>query len=197
MSAETVTLKIEEKARESAETILAEAQKEAEKKYAEILAEAKVREEKILDTAKRNADTLRRGILQGATQKAKLEGLGVKRSLMTEVKSLALKKLENSDEKALMRIFVKNVEASGLSGEFTLIPSPIHRKILEKNVALLEKAGNIKIKTSENDAPLSSGFILCSDIYDVDFSLDAILDEVFTQNEKVVYNSLFESGEAK
>ncbi|MBQ5746696.1 MAG: hypothetical protein IIV81_02035 [Clostridia bacterium] len=197
MSAETVTLKIEEKARENARAILAEAQSAAEKKYADILAEAKAREEKILEAANRNADTLRKGLLQGAAQKAKLEGLKVRRALMDEVKDSALKKLSCADEKTLMGVFEKSVKESKLSGEFNLIPSSLHRKMLENNLSLLEKAGSIKIKISENDADLSTGFLLSSDIYDVDFSLDAILDELFIQNEKVIYDCLFESGEAK
>lgn len=197
MSAETVTLKIEEKAREKAKEILAEAQKEAEKKYSDIMSEAKLREEKITSTAKRNADTLCRGILQGAKQKAKLDELKLKRSLMAEVKNRALSKLLESDEKTLIGIFEKNIRESGLSGEFTLIPSSLHRKILEKNLTSLEKVGNIKIKMADNDTTLSSGFLLSSDIYDVDFSLNAILDEIFTKNEKLIYNILFESGEGK
>lgn len=197
MSAETVTLKIEEKAKEIAKGIITDAQREAEKRYSDILAEAKIREEKIIENAKRNADTLSRGIVQGATQKAKLDELKLKRELMTNVKNRALSKLLGSSEKTLIGIFEKNIKESGLSGEFSLIPSTLHRKILEKNLTSLEKAGNIKIKMADSDATLSSGFLLSSDIYDVDFSLDAILDELFVKSEKLIYDTLFEGGESK
>ena len=131
------------------------------------------------------------------TDEAKLDELKLKRDLLAEVKNRALSKLLEAPEKRLIGIFEKNIKESGLSGEFTLIPSVIHKKIIEKNLASLEKAGAIKIKIADTDASISSGFLLSSDIYDVDFTLDAIVEECFTNSEKVIYDILFESGEGK
>jgi vacuolar-type H+-ATPase subunit E/Vma4 len=64
-------------------------------------------------------------------------------------------------------------------------------------VAELEKAAGIKLTLSDKDADIDTGFVLSAENYDVEFSVDAILDEVFEQNEKAIADILFNTGDVK
>ena len=195
MSAETVTTKIEEKAKEAALEILAKAEEEAVNVRAAILADAKAREDKILNTAAQNAEITKKGIIQSAKLNANLLLLGAKRDAMNKVKKEAEKKILSFDDDKLLALFVKELKNSDLSGEFTLIPAKCHRKFALANAPEMEKAAGIKINVSQKDADIENGFILSNDIYDVDFSIDAIIEEAFEKNEKAIYDTLFEGEE--
>lgn len=192
MSAETVTNKIEEKAKESALEILANAEKEGARIRDGIIADARQREEKILKTAELNAEITKKGILQSANQSAKLLLLKTKREAMDKVKEEAKKKLLAAADKEIISLFIGEMKKSELSGEYTLFPSKLHRDIIEKNLKEIEKAVGVKITVSGDDCDVANGFVLSNEIYDVDFSLDAIIDEAARINEKSVYDTLFE-----
>ena len=195
MSAETVTTKIEEKAKEAALEILAKADKEALKVRDDILADAHAREDKIIGTAKQNAETIKKGIIQSAKLNSNLLLLSAKRDAMNNVKKEAKKKLLSFDDEKLLEFFIKEIKNSDLSGAFTLIPAKSFRSFSTANAQKIEKAADIKITVSENDADIEAGFVLSNDIYDVDFSIDAIIEEVFEKNEKAIYDTLFEGEE--
>ncbi|MBQ7898119.1 MAG: V-type ATP synthase subunit E [Clostridia bacterium] len=192
MSAETVTNKIEEKAKESAREILAIAEKEGEKVRDGIISEAHEREEKIIKSAGHTAEITKKGILQSANQSARLLILKTKREAMDKVKDEAKAKLLASDGKEIVSLFLHEMKKSGLSGEYTLFPSGLHRDLIKKNVKEIEKSVGIKITVSDDNAEINNGFILSNDTYDVDFSLDAIVEEAFEISEKSVYDTLFE-----
>ncbi len=192
MSAETVTNKIEEKAREGALEILAAAEKEGAKARDGIIADAREREDKIIKNAELNAEITKKGILQSASQSAKLLILKAKREAMEKVKEEAKKKLLSATDKKIVEIFAGEMKKSELSGEYTLFPSELHREIIVKNLKEIEKATGVKITVSSVNADVENGFILSNDIYDVDFSLDAIIDEAAQNNEKSIYDTLFE-----
>ena len=188
MSADTVTLKIEEKAKESAKVILEEAKKEADKKREAVIADAALREEKIISNAEFQSDVVKKGILQNANAKRKLDTL--------KEETLALEKVKESAKATLLEkdctdIFIKYMKESLLDGEYTLVPSSFHREILEKNLKKIEKEVGISLKISQTDAAIDSGFMLQGEIYDVDFSLDAIIDETFEKSKKEIHSTLF------
>lgn len=195
MSAETVTTKIEEKAKEAALEILAKAEEEALKVRDDILADAHAREDKIIGTAKQNAETIKKGIIQSAKLNSNLLLLSAKRDAMNNVKKEAKKKLLSFDDEKLLEFFIKEIKNSDLSGAFTLIPAKSFRSFSTANAQKIEKAADIKITVAENDADIEAGFVLSNDIYDVDFSIDAIIEEVFEKNEKAIYDTLFEGEE--
>lgn len=195
MSAETVTTKIEEKARLKADEILSEARKEAEEKAAILLGEADERKEKILDSAKRQAELTVKGILQSAEQSAKLSQLSLRREMMEEVKRTALSKLSSLGEGTLIKIYSSELSDSALSGEFLLLPAKSDRAMLKKNLSLLEKSAGVKIELSESDADIENGFILSSESYDVDFSLEEIVNDKFSSYEKDIHDALFQLKE--
>lgn len=192
MSAETVTTKIEEKANEAAKEILLQAEKEAAKNCEEIILEARGREEKIIKTAQQNAEIIKKGIIQSAKLNSKLLILGAKRAAMNEVKEGALKEILAFSDKELLDFFVKEIKLSDLKGEFVLYPAKCHRAFVSANADKLEKDTDIKITVSDLDAEVETGFVLSSDTYDVDLSVDAILTEAFEKNEKAIYDTLFE-----
>ena len=195
MSAETVTTKIEEKAKENALEILARAEEEALKAREAILADAKAREDKILKTAAQNAEITQKGIIQSAKLSSNLLLLGAKRDAMNKVKEEAKKKILSFKDDELLALFIKELKNSDLTGEFTLIPAKCHRKFALANASKIEKDADIKITVSEKDADIETGFVLSNDIYDVDFSIDAIIEEAFEKNEKAIYDTLFEGEE--
>lgn len=197
MSAETVTLKIEEKAREAAKTIVAEAKAKAKENRETILSEAKERADKMLEASKERADIAEKGRARADALNMKLGVLEMKRSLLEIAKKDAKAKLLNMNEKEFVRIFTKYVSESELSGEFTLLPSANHRSLSAKAIKELAKATSLTLILSDEDANIDSGFILSSDSYDVEFSLDAIIDEVFEKEESNIADILFETGDGK
>ena len=196
MSAETVTTKIEEKARAAAEAIIAEAKEKAEKEREITLSNAKERAAKMLENSKQNADIAERGRAQADALNNKLGVLGAKRQMLDIARNDAKAKLANINETEFVRIFKKYISESNLSGSFELLPAEIHRDFCKNSIAEFEKCG-IKITMSENNAPFDTGFMLASENYDVEFSFDAILDAVFEKSEKEIADILFETGDVK
>lgn len=197
MSAETVTTKIEEKARLAADEILTEARKKADSDRKVILDDAALRVEKMLEGAKQNAEIAEKGRAQTDAMNIKLGILDTKRQIINEAKNEAKAKLINMSGEDFIKIFTKYISTSELSGEFELIPSAVHRDFCKGAIKSFEKCADIKIKLSKADADIDSGFILSSDEYDVEFSLDAVLDEVLEENEKAIADILFETGDVK
>lgn len=197
MSAETVTNKIEEKARAAAEAIIAEAKEKAASERDDIINDAKLRADKMLENAKQNAQIAEKGRAQADAMSIKLGILGAKRDMLNKARSDAKAQLVKMDKDSFVKIFSKYLAASELSGEFELIPSAAHRELCTATVKELEKAGSITLTVSNKDADTDSGFVLSGESFDVEFSVDAILDEVFEQNEKAIADILFETGDVK
>ncbi len=197
MSAETVTNKIEEKAHLSAEAIIKDAKAKAEADRALILEDAKLRADKMIEKAKINAEITEKGRAQSDAMNTKLEVLSLKRELLLKAKDEAKEKLLKTIDKNFVDVFKKYVLDSELSGEYELIPSPLHRELCTKSIADIEKACGIKLTLSDKNADIDSGFIVSCENYDVVFSLNDILDEVFEKNEKIISIQLFETGDAK
>lgn len=197
MSAETVTNKIEEKARAAAEAIIAEAKVKAEEERKAILDDASTRAAKMLDNAKQNAEIAERGRAQADSLNKKLGILEVKREALAKAKADAKAKLSAIDQAAFTKIFTKYLSESELAGDFVLLPAAAHRSLCEKAVADFEKSAGITITVSDKNAETDTGFILSSENYDVEFSLDAVLDSVFEKDESVIADILFETGDVK
>ena len=195
MSAQTVISKIEEKARETASVILEEGKLEAKKVYDEIVSDAKVRADAIKKKAQDNAALLERGRRQSDNQMKSLALLKAKKDALLLARESAKKELLEITDKRFVEIFSKYMSLSDLSGEFTLIPSKEHRALAEKNQKKLEKNVGVSLTISDTDADIVGGFIISSDIYDVDYSLDSILDFIFEENEKAISEILFQKGE--
>lgn len=197
MSAETVTTKIEEKARAAAEAIIAEANEKAQSERKSILDDASIRAEKMLEGARLNAEIFEKGRAQADAMNSKLGILSLKRDMLAKARVEAKSKLAKMDASKFVSVFSKYLAASELSGEYELIPSSSHRAFCKEAVAEFEKSANIKLTVSDKDAEFDTGFMLSSKDYDVEFSIDAILDEVFENNEKDIANILFETGDVK
>lgn len=195
MSAETVTNKIEEKAKEQALEILATADKEALKVREDILSDARAREEKIIGVATQNADTVKKGIIQSAMLNSKLLILGAKRDAMNKVKEEAKKKILAFNDNELIAFFVKAIKSSNLTGEHFLVPSKNYRKFADENIEKIEKESGIDLTLAFFDADIETGFVLSNEFYDVDFSIEAIIEDAFERNEKAIYDTLFEGEE--
>ena len=196
MSAETVTIKIEEKARAAAEAIISEAKEKADKEREITLSNAKSRADKMLENSKQNAEIAERGRAQADALNNKLGVLGAKRQMLDIAKNDAKAKLGNINETEFARIFKKYISESNLSGSFELLPAEKHREFCKNSIGEFEKCG-LKITMSESNAPFETGFMLASENYDVEFSFDAILDAVFEKSEKDIADILFETGDVK
>lgn len=197
MSAETVTLKIEEKALAAAEAIIIEAKENAEKESAVTLANAGARADKMLEAAKLNAEIAERGRAQADSLNTKLGILAAKREMLATARAEAKAKLVKMSDGEFVRIFSKYLSESELSGEYTLAPSSVHEELCKKNLAELAKNAGISLTIVPVTDAIDTGFMLIADNYDVEFSIDAILDSVFEANEKEIADILFETGDVK
>ena len=64
-----------------------------------------------------------------------------------------------------------------------------------KNIEKIEKESGIDLTLAFFDADIETGFVLSNEFYDVDFSIESIIEDAFERNEKAVYDTLFEGEE--
>ncbi len=190
MSTQSVTSKIIENAKLASAQTLDNAKKEAEEKRSEIINLALQRAENIKSNAEKDAEILKKGRKQADKMNAKLALLNVKREILGEVKKKAKSIAVNDDSFA--EIFSLKIKESSLSGEYILKPSALHRSSCKKALGAFEKAADIKLTLSKENADIENGFILSCESYDVEFSLDEITDEIFDNSEKEIAQILFD-----
>lgn len=213
MSAENVIRKIEEKASAEAEEILEQGRKKASKAENDILEDAKRRASDILTEAKKNADGLLRGIKQQEELNVRIDEINEKRRILEKQKEAAEQELGKSDRKSWMKLYTRLICENAAPGTVYVQVSSEEagkysgngfcREAVGEAISILdywsaaasEKCGEkVTFLLDKNFAKISGGVILCGENYDVDLSVEALLKEVFEENEKKIADCLFDTG---
>ena len=217
MSAETVIKKIQDKAAAEAEAITNAGKAEAEALRSSILDEAQTKADAITDRGSSQAELILRGGVQEAELDNKISYLNTKHDLLNKAKLTAKKQLNKLSDKDWGELYTKLVSQYAMNGAVTIQASerdlPKFRNktfcadnfgekksLLSRDKLLHEYWGKllsdernekVSVTVSDEPADIDGGIILCGDEYDIDLSFDAILDEIFEQNEKEIADSLF------
>lgn len=202
MSAETVIGKIEEKAAAEIETIRKEAEKQAEDSRKSILAEAESKASAIRREAEEQAERMVSVGKQQSGLEARLSFLQEKRKLLADLRESVKGILVRYDETETANILTKLAGEAPFSGE-------VFVKVAEKDAPLFEngklldewsrtfsqKFGKtVQYRLASERAAMDGGILLRGDHYDVDCSLETVLDAVFEAHEKEIADCLFSSG---
>ena len=202
MSAETVIGKIEEKAAAEIDAIQKEAEKQAEASRKSILAEAESKASAIRREAEEQAERVVSVGKQQSGLEARLSFLQEKRKLLADLRESVKRILLQYDETETANILTKLAAEAPFSGE-------VFVKIAEKDAGLFEsgklldewsrtfsqKFGKmVQYRLASERAAIDGGMFLSGDHYDVDCSLDTVLDTLFESHEKEIADCLFGSG---
>jgi vacuolar-type H+-ATPase subunit E/Vma4 len=220
MSAETVIKKIQDKAQAEAELIKRTGRADAEALRTSIIAEANEKTAVIAKRAKDQAELILKGGVQQAELDNRISYLNCQHALLDRVKEKAKEQIRKYDDKKWFELYLKLIDRYAMNGKVTIQASPEdigkfkskafsaglfgeEKGLLSKltKVRLLsdhltrivsERRGKAVIFTLDDEpADIEGGVILVGEEYDVDLSYDAILDEIFQQNEKEIADSLF------
>lgn len=201
MSAETVIGIIEEKAAAEIEAILKEAEKQAEESRKSILSEAESKANAIRREAEEQAErTVSVGKQQNGLE-ARLSFLQKKRTLLAELRDSVKSALLQYEASETVKFLTKLAVEAPFSGEVSV-------SVAEKDAALfadgklLEEWSNtfsqkfgraVQYRLAPERAAISGGILLSGVNYDVDCSIETVLDAVFEAHEKEIADCLFGS----
>lgn len=210
MSADTVIKKIQDKAAAEADAITKAGKDEADALRASVMAEAQKKADAIVQRGKAQADMILRGTNQQAELDNKIGYLNCKHELLDKLREAAKQELTKYDNKKWGNLYTKLVLENAMSGEITIQASKkdlakfsdksfCTKTFNEKGLLaeywsklLTDKRNeSVSIAVSGEPVDIDGGIILCGENYDIDLSFDAILDEVFEQNENEIAGCLF------
>lgn len=210
MSAETVIKKIQDKAAAEAEAIMNAGNAEAEALRASIMGEAQKKADEITNRNKAQTDMLLKGSRQQAELDNRISYLNYQHELLANTKEAAKKEMAKYDDKKWGALYTKLVSEYAMNGNVTIQVAPQDmKKFTNKDFAksafgdkgLLteywakklskERGEDVSFTVCDEPADIEGGIILCGENYDIDLSYDAVLDEVFEQNEKEIADCLF------
>ncbi len=202
MGAETVINKIHEKAVAECEAIRSAYDAKAAETKNEIINDAKAKAESIISAAESKASLIAMRTEQQAALENRIGVLDHKHYLLNGVKTEVLEKMKDFDVKKKLELYTKLVNENPVSGSVIVkVPSVdasiyADGKVLEvwsKMVA--EKTGKKTVMTLDTEnADIDGGLILCGEIFDIDLSFEAILDDMFETSQNTIAEKLFGKG---
>ncbi|MDD4125017.1 MAG: V-type ATP synthase subunit E family protein [Eubacteriales bacterium] len=199
MSAETVVKKIEEKASAEVEAIKASAAQKAEQIRNAIKSEAERKARDILSNAGLQAELTVKRADQQARLERRISNLDFMHELLDGVREDVKRVMLAFDGRLWAQLYTRLVGENAING-FVKVRIPEADKARYSDGALLQswsdavtaKTGIKTVMTLADEyADIDGGLILCGEKYDVDLSFDAVLDEVFSNNEKAISDKLF------
>ena len=202
MGAETVIKKIEEKAAAECEAIRASAAAKAEQLKNSILAEAEAKANSVIENENEKARLLLMRGKQQSTLEKRIRTLDHRHTLIDGIKAETLSRLNGETAENKLLLYTRYVENSGISGKVTVSAAenelPLYRdgrvlQLWSKRLSELTGADTV-LTLDETPAEISGGVILRGEIYDIDLSSEAIVEEVFANNEKAISDKLFGEG---
>lgn len=202
MGAETVVKKIQEKAVAECEAIRSAYDARAAQTKEEIIGDAKAKADSIIKSAEAKAALAAMRTEQQATLENRIGVLDHKHYLLDGVKKEVLEKMKGFDAKKKLEFYTKLVSENPVAGKVSVsVPACDASlyddgKVLEAWSRLIcEKTGKETVMTiGEKDADIEGGLILCGEIFDVDLSYEAVLDDMFESKLNTIAEKLFGKG---
>ena len=202
MGAETVVKKIQEKAVAECEAIRSAYDARAEKTKEEILGDARKKAESIIKAAEAKASLTAMRTEQQASLENRIGVLDHKHYLLDGVRNEVLEKMKSFDTKKKLELYTRLVNENPVSGNVKVrIPEAEESiyadgKVLEAWSKLIsEKTGKTTVMTLDGEkADIDGGLILCGEIFDIDLSYEAVLDDMFESSRSTIAEKLFGKG---
>jgi len=202
MGAETVINKIEEKAQSECEAIRAAAREKADTLKQGIIEEAREKARSIMENEREKARLLIMRGEQQATLEKRIRTLDHRHALLGTIKAETLNRLNGESAEQKLLLYTRKVESTGMTGSVTVQAAAGEMQLYEDGrvlalwgerlTALTGKKAEFTL--SKTPADISGGVILCGEIYDIDLSSEAIVEEAFAENEKAIADKLFGEG---
>lgn len=200
---QTIYDKIELKGQKQVKTILSEAQVKADKIYNDLVSQATSDAEiRILNAqSAANKNILYKERLLDLEIRQAL--LISKQNIITRIFDGVLKKLEQLQDSELLNYVEKLIKSEEVIGDEVMHTNAIeydkYLKALSTNkkgdlveLDLLNKKLNTNFRLSSKSMDLRNGFILEGKFFDLNFSLNQIIDNLRDKNEKAIAAELFE-----
>lgn len=192
MSANTVIQKIEEKATTQAAEILKSGEERANQAKQDILNSAQVRAKALLEQAQKDSEQLLRAGAQQAALDGKIALLNHKHDLLNASKEAAKTALLALSQDEKWNLY-KKLLAENTSGGRAVLQFNVEESAActEQVLQTLAKAAKAELELAKTPAQIDGGFLLCTEVFDIDCSFDALLDDLFALHEKEISDCLF------
>ena len=202
MGAETVVKKIQEKAVAECEAIRSAYDAKAAETRKEIIGDARAKAENIIKAAEAKASLNAMRAEQQATLEGRIGVLDHKHKLLNGIRDEVLEKMKGFDAQKKLSLYTKFVSENPVTGNVSVkVPAcdaAIYAdgKVLEAWSKLIsEKTGKKTVMTLDSEnADIEGGLILCGEIFDIDLSYEAILDDMFESSLCSIADKLFGKG---
>lgn len=199
--------KIVQKGVEDAKKILTAGEETAQSAMKAALAEAKDRNDGLMEKTREKNAILAKTRMTEFQQQSRQELLTLKKRLMDEVLSVALKKMQSLPDPEWSAFVVRTLQKDALSGNETIVASPADRKrfvslfaaespksgpvLLDRLNQALNPSG-IRLTLSDKTAPVEGGFFVEGTDFDIDHSYPVLLTALKDQVESELAALLFE-----
>lgn len=206
----TIYQKIEQKGQNDALAILEAGREKAEQMYASMINEAMQDNQKRLEKARQANASMLKGAQSQFDHSLKQYTLSVKKELIDRVFKRLLEKFKAFSDEDIRRYVVERIKNENLSGTETLKVAPSdydrYARIFSSGrtlngMVLLDKLSNLlgnfnyQLTLAKDGANISGGFQVIGSFYDLDFSYDALFDDLKRLYETELATILFDGDE--
>lgn len=192
MSANTVIQKIEEKANAQAAELLQSGEARAKQVKQDILDSAQARAATISEQAQKDSEQVLRASAQQAALDGKIALLNHKHALLNAAKAAAKETLLALSQDEKQSLYKKLLTAHACGSKAVIKFNAEERAACSKEVLQsFSEAAKAELELAETPAGIDGGFLLCTEVFDIDCSFDALLDDLFAQHEKDIADRLF------
>ncbi len=191
--AEAEALEIKEKGREKAEQITAQVIEDTKEKISKLLQDAEEKNDDLVKTKTAEFE-----------QTSKQKVLSKQKEIVKNTFNIALEKLLSLDDEALKNLVVSYMKKVNIDADINILVNKVdhikyQRLFSSKNDSDLDILSKLlgnkdyHITLSSEEAHIKGGFIVIGKYYDVDYSYEAILDnleeELITEVSKMLFKS--------
>lgn len=206
----TIYQKIEQKGQKDALAILEAGKEKAEQMYASIIGEAMQDNKKSLEKARQAHTSMLKGAQSQFDHSLKQYTLSVKKELIDQVFQRLLEKFKAFSDEDIRSYVVNRIKNEKLSGKETLKVSSndydryarlfssgktLNGMILLDKLSMLLGNVNYQLTLAKDGANISGGFQIIGSYYDIDFSYEALFDDLKRLYETEIATILFDGDE--
>ncbi|MCM1990619.1 V-type ATP synthase subunit E [Oceanirhabdus seepicola] len=194
---EKLTNKIVEEAKIEADRILKEAEEEKSKLISSMEKKGNKEKELILEKAKREAELRRGRVVSNAKLKIRNDKLEAKQGILDKVFEKSVMELNLLDGKSKIEFIKKTINEIDLAGDEEIILSNDIIEVFEKehleemNEKLKSSGKKGELKVCKEDRNLKGGFIISKNGIELNWSFQAIVENLREELESEILAILF------
>lgn len=201
MGVETILEKIRQKSEQECREILETARQQSQQQSRQMLEQARQQAQDALSAAEKQAQEFLRGQAQQLRLEGKIALLNRKKDLLEQLKQKGLEAFGTLEPAAWHALYFRLVKEQAMTGSVTVCctPQTAKRYSLKENCRVWQvQSGGRASYALDTDRGPGMGIWLVGETYDVDLSAQALLDQLFEEQETKLADCLFgqKAGEA-